>query len=156
MSGIRPRLTLPTEAFEQPRLAPRPQPSEEEMSRLRRVRRRTRAAMTAGLLLMLAGVVELTAEPLAGLALAGVAPLAAGLGLCAISENRFERLTNAERAARGLPVRHRPEGLGWFHFSGWEAGGGHTSHDSCGGGWFGGGGGFDGGGGGGDCGGGGG
>jgi hypothetical protein len=148
MSGIRPRVTLPTEAFEQPRLAPRPQPSEEEMSRFRRARRWTRAAMSAGLLLMLAGVVELTAQPLAGLALAGIAPLAAGLGLCAISENRFERLTGAERAARGLPVRHRPEDLGWFHFSGWESG--HTG-DSCGGGWFGG----DGGGGGGDCGGGG-
>ena len=153
MSGIRPRVTLPAEAFEQPRLAPRPQPSEEEMSRLRRARRWTRTAMAAGLLLMLAGVVELTAEPLAGLALAGFAPLAGGLGLCAMAENRFGGITNAERAARGLPVRHRPEDLGWFHFSGWE--GGHTSHDSCGGGFFGGGG-FDGGGGGGDCGGGGG
>ena len=147
MSGIRPRVTLPAEAFEQPRPAPRPQPSEEEMSRFRRARRWTRVAMTACLLLMLAGVVELTAEPLAGLALAGVAPLLGGLGLCALAENRFGRLTNAERSARGLPVRHRPADLGWFHFSGWEGG------DPCGGGWFGGDGG---GGGGGDCGGGGG
>ncbi len=109
--------------------------------------------MTAALLLMFAGAVEITVEPLAGLALAGFVPLAAGLALCGIAESRFERLNGAERALRWRRGGHRPEDLGWFHFSGWE--GGHTSHDSCGGGFFGGGG-FDGGGGGGDCGGGGG
>src|SRR5829696_9181543 len=93
MSGIRPRVTLPSEVLEQPRLAPRPQPSEEEMATYRRACRWTRVALAGGLLLMLAGVVELTAEPLAGLALTGFGPVAAGLGMCALAENRFGRIS---------------------------------------------------------------
>src|SRR3712207_4395938 len=96
MSGIRPRVTLSSEAIEQPRPAPRTTLSEEQVRRFRHARRVTRAAMAAGLLLMLAGVVEVTAEPVAGLALAGFAPLALGLGVCALSEGRLSRIAGAE------------------------------------------------------------